>query len=182
VLDLQVKVSFSNVHAFDPDYREIVRFSSAVEVLDMYMPRRLALYEQRRQAMIGAFEAKIKYGRAKARYIEMRLADDIPIRGTLAYKLELLQKLEFPRDDSANGYDYLLSKVTELHFTTERIQAMREEAARNEEYLAFLRGTSPREMWRKELTELRRGALDKFEAERAELMCTVKESGKRKKR
>lgn len=146
-------LSTNNIHAFSVDGR-VTRFASIWEVLRTWIPERLRRYEQRKASNLETMRRDLVTLSAKARFIEAVVAGEIQVMNVSADKIVAsLKAKKYPQDDS--GYDYLL-KMPINQLTRERKAKLLEDEANMQEALAELEKTSPRELWKRELAELKK--------------------------
>ena len=183
------RCGYTNMHLFAADGR-IRKFGSAAEIVGDFCAARLGLYRRRHAHELAILVAKRDLADEKRRFVEEVVAGTITLRDKPIADLET--ELEARGYDPAKGPPPATGagRFRHLHgmplsaLTRERIGALRDECVAAETARAELEGTTPVEVWTRELDALEAAYRDDLadrrrKAEAAENSCAA-ESGKAK--
>ena len=140
--------STTNMHLFDAN-QKMKQYHSPQEIIEEYIPIRLAFYKKRKEYMIKELEKIVKILHNKARFIEEQCNDTIDLRKK--NKQMVIAMLTTGQYDTMDKkYDYLtsmpISSVME-----ENIIKLRNERDKNKKELEKLRGITEKKLWYNEL-------------------------------
>ena len=136
------------MHLFDAN-QKMKQYHSPQEIIEEYIPIRLAFYKKRKEYMIKELEKIVKILHNKARFIEEQCNDTIDLRKK--NKQMVIAMLTTGKYDTMDKkYDYLtsmpISSVME-----ENIIKLRTERDKNKKALEKLRGITEKKLWYNEL-------------------------------
>ena len=147
----------TNMVAFD-FAGKITRYGSVGSILEAFYVPRLAAYEERRKNEIERLLREAKEADAKARFIRAVLAGTIELRrASDSDIIEMMKKHDLPelspkKDDSVDGWDYLLRLRMDRVKASAVVDA--EEAVANAQAaVTALQGTTAAQMWLSDLEE-----------------------------
>ena len=152
-LKLKTTQRTSNIYLFDEN-QQIKKFKTPNEVIDAYMPTRLATYHKRKTYLIDALEKVVQLLTNKARFIEEQC---LPVNdpNVLVLQRKTIQQvnqiLEERAYDKINGdYKYLTSMPMSSVMEENRQKLLREKGEKQME-LKKLREKTVRQMWLEEI-------------------------------
>jgi DNA topoisomerase-2 len=151
LLGLYTTHSRNNMYMFDAD-EKLVKYSSAEEILDAFIPTRLKMYELRKAAQIDKLEHELCEVSNKAKFIKYNLQDKIDLRRKSEQQVvELLTKHKFDKKDDSFNY---LRKLPMDSVTEEKVKQLLKEEKDKQEELAELSGKTEKQIWLEELEVL----------------------------
>lgn len=157
----------SNLYLFDENQR-ITKYKTPNEVIDAYMPTRLALYHKRKAYQIAELERVVCLLSNKARFIEEQClpVDDENVlvlqRKTIEQVNEMLNEREYDKIDG--DYKYLTSMPMSSVMEENRVKLLKEKDEKVKA-LKLLRKKTVRKMWMEEL-DVFEDAWDTYQEER----------------
>lgn len=125
------------------------RYDCAEQIIEEFVAWRLARYEDRRQALIRLTEAEICWLDERIRFIKFWLANTNELKGL--GKKELLARLA----GEAFSQPEKLLNMSIWSLTKEKVEELEQELAEKVEYLEKLMNDTPKEMYSRELKELK---------------------------
>jgi DNA topoisomerase-2 len=147
-LKLTTTVSLSNVHLFDPCCR-LRRYTSVEDIVEAFVPLRLALYQKRKAYQVAALEAQLVKLENKARFVLACLEGVLDLRRKTSGEVDtLLLSHGFDRDSGDFKY---LTKMPMDAVTEENVAKTIKEKEEATAALFLLRNTSETDMWLREL-------------------------------
>ena len=135
------------------------RFSSAEDVITMYVEWRLSFYEVRRQKLISDTKESIRWLNEMVRFIRFYLANVKLFRDTS--KKELIELL---LSEKFSDYDKLLGMPI-WNLTKDKIAELEKKLGDLKIYLASLESDAPTEMYRRELKAFKYTEIFEYEEE-----------------
>jgi DNA topoisomerase II len=151
-LKLVSTISTSNMVLFTDD-NKLRKFKNIGEILSCFIKKRYELYVLRKKSIIKTLINVLKELNTECRFIKLviddmivmfKRSDDDIIKDLEKYKFETMN----------DGYDYLLNiKISK--FTKVNVEKLEENIKEVREELEKVRGTSEKEMWIRELRELK---------------------------
>lgn len=189
LLKLQTPVSISNMHLFDADGK-IKKYDTELEIIKDYAVKRLDMYEDRKNHILGELDKEIDILSEKMRFIK-----DVVEEKIIIYKkkrdviIEVLKKRKYKEvrmnDETKESYNYLL-KIPIVNFTQEEIDKLQGMIDDRKAEYATLKEKSPAEIWSEELDYLEEeyNEWDRIQTEEYEqsLLEKKKKKNKRKKK
>jgi len=154
-LKLTTTVATTNMHLFD-EKRRLRKYHTVDEILDAYLPVRLALYEKRKQALLQQGEQVLRKLENKARYIQDVLDDVVDLRKkTNQQVIDMLQGRGFDMlstDAAASipSFQYL-TKMPMDAVSVENREALLHDLQKKQDELTVLRGKTLEQLWLEEL-------------------------------
>ena len=149
-LKLTDTVSLANMHVFDPSGQEIRRYPSLGAIADAFVEARLPVYEARLAHQIGHLEnTELPALSARAEWIRAVVEGEVELRN--------LPKADAEAEIARRGLGDPgpLLGMSLLSMTKERYAALLQERDRKADELRELRATQPRDVWLRELEEVR---------------------------
>lgn len=144
---LQSTLCIGNMHAFGAN-GNMKKYANEVEILEEFYHHRLALYEERKQYQVGAYQQTIGKLQHKITFIEMVINGTIQFKGKPKDQLiSELQKHEF------GDIDYLLSMAM-WNLTHDKITKLKCELETLQRQLHQLENTHSRALWKDDLNEI----------------------------
>lgn len=163
LLHMRRALSVSNMHMHDADGK-LRLFATPDDVVAEHGRARLALYARRRERQIAECEADVLVATNRVRFIGELAAGSLDLRAlTRAQAADELASRDYavaPSGAHAGSYEYLLGMECSS-LTLDRMEALREAAARASARLEAIRRETPSSMWHADLDTLE-GALDKY--------------------
>ena len=146
-------LSTSNVHLFSVD-GSVTKFDTLDDLMRIWLRERSEKYAQRKLAVLATLRDDLVILSAKARFISEVVSGTIKVMDAKADKLSAkLKERKFPLDEN-RSYEYLL-KLPINQLTRERKDKLLAHEKLLKSDVAKLNKTSPEDLWRKDLDELK---------------------------
>lgn len=161
LLKLQSSFSTGNMHCFNAQ-GQLVKYHSPHEILREYFPARLALYEQRRLALMTQLRLEREILEEKVWFIQHVISGKLSIANESREAIEhQLESLPFPqtspnlrsRRHTRSSLDHLLSMKL-WNLTSERVATLELELESKSNQLEALEQTSAKTLWLQDLDTL----------------------------
>ena len=145
-------LSLNNMVAFNTEGR-IHRYKTVVDILIEYCTTRLVLYEKRKAHQVKQLDHQIRVLSNKIRFLNEVMAEDLVIfkKSEDWVESELIRR-KYDKEEST--FTYLLHLPIQS-FTQEKINGLTSQQASLQHTLDVITRTSPKEMWKSELFELK---------------------------
>ena len=141
------KIKPDCLNVIDTDCNTILRFSSAYELIDGFVQRRLEFYEKRRSITVEDLRAKILEKSNVKKFIELVISDVIVVNRRPMVELRKdLAKHELPED---------VIKTPISRLTKDEIDSLNKEILNLNKDLEYILNTPAKKMYIKELKELK---------------------------
>ena len=151
LLKLYTTHSRNNMYLFDSK-EKLVKFDSAEQIMDAFIPKRAEMYAKRKAAQIDQLQKELQVLSNKARFIQYNLDDKIDLRRkTDAQVTAILSQHKF--DLKEGSYNYL-RKMPMDTVTEEKANALLKERDDKSEELEKLERTTEKQIWISELKKL----------------------------
>lgn len=151
LLKLYTTHSRNNMYLFDAD-EKLVKFQTAEEIMDAFIPKRAEIYKLRKAAQVEQLQRELSVLSNKARFIQYNLADKIDLRRkTDAQVTQILEDFNFDRKDESYNY---LRKMPMDTVTKEKAEQLLKERDDKSRELQELQATTENEIWIRELENL----------------------------
>jgi DNA topoisomerase-2 len=151
LLKLYTTHSRNNMYLFDSN-EKLVKFDSAEQIMDAFIPKRAEMYAKRKAAQIDQLQKELQVLSNKARFIQYNLDDKIDLRRkTDAQVTAILSQHKF--DLKEGSYNYL-RKMPMDTVTEEKANALLKERDDKSEELEKLEKTTEKQIWISELKKL----------------------------
>jgi DNA topoisomerase-2 len=151
LLKLYTTHSRSNMYLFDAD-EKLVKFNTAEEIMDAFIPKRAELYAKRKQAQIEQLQKELSVLSNKAKFIQYNLNDTIDLRRKTDMEVNsILEKHGFDLKDG--NYNYLRKMPMDAVTKEKAAQLLKERDDKSNE-LGVLEATTEKQIWMNELTKL----------------------------
>ena len=167
LLKLSTKLSVNNMHLFDKDYK--LKKYSPQEIIEEHAEVRLATYAKRRSYLIRQAQHELSVATNKKRFISEIISDQLVVKNLSVSDLN--QQLETRGYDKmsqgggnaqAVGYSYLL-RMGIPSMTTDKVMELEHELLARANDLTRAESSTPRGMWRMDLSELEAALVTYFE-------------------
>jgi DNA topoisomerase-2 len=146
-------LSTSNVHLFSVD-GSVTKFKTLDELMRVWLTERSKKYADRKRAVLAAFRKDLVIASAKARFISEVVDGTIKVMDAKADQISAkLKERKFPLDEDSS-YEYLL-KMPINQLTRERKDKLLAYEKSMKDEVDALVTTSPDDLWRKDLAELK---------------------------
>jgi len=155
---LSKKLSITNMHLFNPDYK-ITKYDSVVDIMNEYYDVRIDLYEKRKLYELEILEYQLNIISNKVRFILMIIEKKLVVNNKKKVDIEAeLEKFNFPqfgknKNDNDLSYNYLLSMPI-YNLTFEKIEELRKQKQDKEDQYTELNSQSSETIWYSELNKL----------------------------
>ena len=144
-------LSTTNMHLYGPK-GAIKKYATPEDVLREHHAVRLAAYAERKALMEELSEGELLLLSSKARFVREVISGDIALLGVKGAELEaVLDARGYARIEG--GFEYL-TRMPLSTLTAERASALEQDAELKGAALERLRGTTPGDLWMRELDEL----------------------------
>ena len=151
MLKLYTTHSRNNMYLFDAN-EKLVKFDTAEDILDAFIPTRMDMYVKRKQQQINQLNKELSVLSNKARFIQYNLDDKIDLRRKSNDDVNtILEEHEFEMKDG--NYNYL-RKMPMDAVTKEKADQLLKERDEKSNELQQLEGTTEKQIWMNELNEL----------------------------
>jgi DNA topoisomerase-2 len=168
VFKLFTSGSLTNMHLFDAD-EQLKKYDTIPEIINDYYTKRLELYEERKNYLIGALSAELLLLSNKAKYIKENLEGSIDLRRKKKDEVvEMLSSKGYNIMDDDADYKYL-TRMPMDSVTEENVSKLEKEFETKKAELEKVQSTTISEMWSKELDEFM-DEYAKFKDEKQKLM------------
>jgi len=153
LLKLTTTVSATNMYLFNAAGK-LHKYQSIFEIIEAFYPVRLALYQARKTYCLKALaDSGIRLGN-RARYIQETLAGTVDLRRkTGTQVVELMTGRGYALVE--NSYHYL-TKMPMDSVTEENVRKILQEKEENEREYRELEGTTPQQLWARDLATFER--------------------------
>jgi DNA topoisomerase-2 len=133
-------------------------FESDVEIIEYFVKFRLDYYSKRKQFLIDQAKSELKILSNRGRFIKAILDDKIEVKSTP--KIEIIKNIETLGLDKQDGsYDYLL-RMPIWSLTKEVFEKLKMDWKSKKEEIEKLELEQPKEMYLKDLTDLKKKLKD----------------------
>jgi DNA topoisomerase-2 len=151
LLKLYTTHSRNNMYLFDSN-EKLVKFDTAEQIMDAFIPKRADMYAKRKAAQIDQLQKELQVLSNKAKFIQYNLDDRIDLRRkTDAQVTAILTQHKF--DLKEGSYNYL-RKMPMDTVTEEKANALLRERDDKSEELEKLERTTEKQIWISELKKL----------------------------
>lgn len=151
LLKLYTTHSRNNMYLFDAN-EKLVKFDTAEDIMDAFIPTRMDMYVKRKQEQINQLKKELSVLSNKAKFIQYNLNDKIDLRRKSNDEVNsILEKHKFEMKDG--NYNYL-RKMPMDAVTKEKADQLLKERDDKSHELKNLEGTTEKQIWINELTEL----------------------------
>jgi DNA topoisomerase-2 len=151
MLKLYTTHSRNNMYLFDAN-EKLVKFDTAEDILDAFIPTRMDMYVKRKQQQINQLNKELSVLSNKARFIQYNLDDKIDLRRKSNDEVNtILENHKFEMKDG--NYNYL-RKMPMDAVTKEKAEQLLKERDEKSNELQQLEGTTEKQIWMNELNEL----------------------------
>jgi DNA topoisomerase-2 len=151
ILKLYTTHSRNNMYLFDAN-EKLVKFDTAEDIMDAFIPTRMDMYVKRKQEQISQLKKELSVLSNKAKFIQYNLDDKIDLRRKSNDEVNaILEKHEFEVKDG--NYNYL-RKMPMDAVTKEKANQLLKERDDKSNELQQLEGTTEKQIWITELNEL----------------------------
>jgi DNA topoisomerase-2 len=145
-------LSLNNMVAFDTTQR-IHKYKQVTDILTEYCTTRLDLYEKRKMYQLKQLEHQIKVFTNKIRFLTEVMQDDLVLfKKSDAWVQEELVKRKYDKEEGT--FVYLLHMSIQS-FTSEKIDDITKQCNTLVEKHKQIKSTTPKQMWKNELAELK---------------------------
>lgn len=146
------ETNIKNMVLYNAD-KKLKKYKNISDILEEFYHIRLGVYEKRRLYLIDELTREINILEDKYKYIELIIADKLILRNKKKQILvEELETLGFRK--VKDNYDYLL-RMELLSQTKEKVEELRKKYEDKLKEVKYLKSTTNKEMWKKELLELK---------------------------
>ena len=150
VLKLVTVKHTNNMFLFTPEAK-LKKYASAADIIDDYMPVRMAAYVRRKAHLLQALRQKLLKADNKVRYIKAVLAGTIELRGVKKHLIDALLQ-ENGLDQLDGSYNYLIKMPMDT-VAEENVEALTADMISLEEEVQELSATSERDLWLRDLAK-----------------------------
>jgi DNA topoisomerase-2 len=151
LLKLYTTHSRNNMYLFDAN-EKLVKFDTAEDIMDAFIPTRMNMYVKRKEEQINQLKKELSVLSNKAKFIQYNLDDKIDLRRKSNDEVNtILEQHEFEMKDG--NYNYL-RKMPMDAVTKEKADQLLKERDDKSHELHHLEGTTEKQIWINELTEL----------------------------
>lgn len=175
-------LSMTNMYLFN-ERGQITKYESPMHIIKDFYHIRLGYYIKRKEYMLQALLKDLALIENKIRFIRAVVAGEIVVQKHRKNELEqILKDLDFMSDDNGT-FDYIL-RIPIYNLTIDKVEDLEDEYKKASHELEKLSNTTPSDMWKEELIELRH-SLDTYYAEVQQSKYekqTVKKIGRGRKR
>jgi DNA topoisomerase-2 len=174
LLKLTTTVSATNMYLFDAAGK-LHKYQSIFEIIEAFYPVRLALYQARKTYCLKALaDAGVRLGN-RARYIQETLSGTVDLRRKTGVQVvELMTGRGYALVE--NSFHYL-TKMPMDSVTEENVHKILQEKETNEREYRELEGTTPQQLWARDLAALERTYGECRARETTATMATVGGAG-----
>lgn len=158
ILKLSTKLSLTNVHLFDKEYK--LKHYSPSEIINEHAEVRLDMYAKRRAHLIKEATHQLLVSKNRKRFITEIISDELVVKNMNQEKLnEELESRGFDKilygagNSEVASYAYLL-KMSIPSMTTDKVTEFEKQLLARAEDLKNAENSTPRAMWKHDLKEL----------------------------
>jgi DNA topoisomerase-2 len=149
---LDSTVSFSNMHAFNDT--AIVKYNSVLDIIDDFYDKRLLMYDKRKKHQIKLLEEAFLKLTNIVRFIEAIISGKLKINNRKKDDIiSDLEKMKFDTIEDSFGY---LINMPIYNLTQEKVAEYNEAKEDKFKELETLRKISIKELWKRDLDELKK--------------------------
>lgn len=141
----------SNMHLFDSDER-LTKYDTPEQIMDVFIDKRLELYEKRKEYQIKHMENELKIMSNKAKFIQYNLCDKIDLRRKTKDEMNKIMT-EYEFDMVQESYNYLV-KMPMDSVTKEKADDIMKERDNKQNELNILKNKTIKQIWLEELEML----------------------------
>jgi DNA topoisomerase-2 len=146
------KISTTNMYLFNQQ-GQITKYDTVYAIIDEYYGVRLDAYVRRKANIITKMEKDLRTMSERIRFLDLVINRDLTLHDK--NKSELEEYLDAHMFEHHNdSYDFLV-KMPIYNMTKDKQDSLKEEHLKKTSELGIVRLTSPSDMWRKELYELK---------------------------
>ena len=151
LLKMYTTHSRNNMYLFDAE-EKLVKFDTAEQIMDAFIPKRAEMYAKRKAAQIAQLRNELSVLSNKARFITYNLEDKIDLRRkTDSEVTRILEVHKFDRKDDSYNY---LRKMPMDTVTKEKVDQLLKERDDKSAELSKLEATTEKQIWINELDNL----------------------------
>lgn len=151
-------IGTTNMHLFNHK-GEIIKYSSALDIIQEFYNIRLQAYKDRREYQIGKFNNELDILKWKMKFIKFVLAEKIVVfKRKRSAVIKDIEKHKFPKlvtkfgAGNAPSYDYITTMQL-FSLTKDKIDELQKKIDEKEEELAEIMGKTEIDIWTEELDE-----------------------------
>lgn len=156
ILKINTTVTITNIHAFDSKMK-LRKYDTVLQIIHDYFPIRIDGYCRRKAHILSQLEKEMIILENKVRYIEELIAGTLDLRmksNDVIHNLLIEKKYIFDPFQTNDSYDYLLDMKTSS-VSKENVEKLRSHHKTKQGEIDYLVNSTPEQLWKCELLELR---------------------------
>jgi DNA topoisomerase-2 len=152
-LKLVSSISLNNMHLHNADRTAIVKYDSPNDIIDAFYDVRMDVYLTRKEHLLQKYNNELDVLKWKILFMTYVMDKTIVVFKQKLKDIEnKLEELKFPRMDSGNTYNYLLSMKI-YNFTEDEINKLNDDHSSKKEQLEELENKTLHDLWTEDLDD-----------------------------